>query len=271
MCTRQLYLNWRFKKLVYAQNSSSLRGRYVPILPLSGFRRDQIILEVRYEQALPLWDRAGQVWEAIGRNFKSFKIQSAAPNEAVFFGDNRFTMAVSLERASITDHRPQGTPETTFDVFKSFTDAAISTLGVRALSRLGNRYVYALECKSREDMAERLRQALPGLIPPRPLFSFEPKEFAPSLVLESNDGALAGIFRLHQREQSINFQPPPDALASGVERIERTVFAVVLDFDFSTRKTMAVESFETKSWLQGTYKTMTRDVDGFLNWAEGLK
>jgi hypothetical protein len=57
----------------------------------------------------------------------------------------------------------------------------------------------------------------------------------------------------------------------GLEKTEKGSHEVVLDIDFSTKKPIATESFETKSWLQGWNKTITRDADAFLSLAEGCR
>jgi hypothetical protein len=244
----------------------------VPTFPFSSFRRSQAILELQFaERALPLWDRSGELWSAITKGFKAATLRSAAPNQTIFVGDGRYTMEVTLEKASITDHNPQGSAETTFDVFKAFADNALATLNVRVLKRVGNRYLFTLQCKSREDAAEKLRRALPNFIPTKPLFSFEPSEIIPGLTLEGNDGEVGCHFKLYQREAKVEFDPPPDTSALGVEKIDKTSFDLVLDLDMFTRLTIPVESWEPKSWMQGTYRTMTHDADALLSWAETLK
>jgi hypothetical protein len=244
----------------------------VPTFPFSGFRRNQAILELQFsERALPLWDRAGELWSAITEGFKETKLRSAAPNQTIFVGDGRYVMEVTLEKASITDHNPQGSAETTFDVFKAFADKTLATLNVRVLKRVGNRYLFTLQCKSREDATAKLKRALPGFIPTAPLFSFEPNEIIPSLSLEGDDAEIGCHFKLYQREAKVEFDPPPDTTALGVEKIDKSSFDLVLDLDMFTRQAIPVESWEPKSWLQGTYRTITRDADALLGWAETLK
>lgn len=244
----------------------------MPTFPFSSFHRSQAILELQFaDRALPLWDRAGELWAAITKHFKETDLRSASPNQTTFVGDGRYTMEVTLEKASITDYHPQGSAETTFDVFKVFADHALAMLAVKSLKRVGNRYLFTLQCKSREDATAKLKRALPNFLPTKPLFSFEPTEIIPSLTLEGDDGEVGCNFKLYHREARIDFTPPPDASALGIEKIDKKSFDLVLDLDMFTRQAIPVESWEPKSWLQGTYRTMTRDADALLDWAESLK
>jgi len=187
------------------------------------------------------------MWQQIGRHFKDLKLRNATPNECIFFAGDRFTMLVTLEKASITDHKPLGGTDANFDLYKAFADATIQTLDVRFLKRVGNRYLFTLQCKSRVDAIGKLQQALPRLVPTRPIFAFEPKEILPSIAFEGDDGDLGCHFKIYYRENKIELEPPPEALAQGLEKIDRTSFEIVLDLDLFTRQPLPVESFEPKA------------------------
>jgi hypothetical protein len=65
------------------------------------------------------------------------------------------------------------------------------------------------------------------------------------------------------------FIPPPDASVAGLEKVEKQMFHLILDLDFYSKKPMASESFDAKSWLMGWNRAITRDADASLDLAGG--
>jgi hypothetical protein len=226
----------------------------VAALLFSSFRRTQAIFEVRFEGAYLLWDKTGVLWTAIGSNFKTFRRSNITPNEQTFFGDDRFTMAVSIERASITDNQPHGTVDKTIETFADFVGKALEILEVDVLTRVGNRYLYCIECKSMADARQRVREAIPHAVPQKNLFSLQPAFATPSFKIDGDDGELAYVAQLYQREQKIEFSPPPEAAAIGVEKTEKAIYQVVFDIDFSTKKPIPTEGFDAKLGYKGGTK-----------------
>jgi hypothetical protein len=241
----------------------------VAAFAFSNFRRTQVVFEIKFENEHLLWDRAGALWDAIGTQFRKLKHTTVNPNEQMFFGDDRFTMIVSLERASITDNRPHGSLESTFDLFSTFATRVIKMLEVKVLTRVGNRYFYTIECKSMEDARRKAEAAIPNAVPKKTLFSMEPPNITPAFKLDANDGELAYIVQLYHREVKIEFSPPPEAMALGMEKTEKQAYQLVFDADFFTTAPIATESFDARTWLQGWNKAVTRDADTFLSLAEG--
>lgn len=118
------------------------------------------------------------------------------------------------------------------------------------------------------DARHRVREAIPHAVPQKNLFSLQPDFATPSFKIDGDDGELAYVAQLYQREQKIEFFPPPEATAIGVEKTEKAVYQVVFDIDFSTKKPIPTEGFDAKTWLQGWHKTITRDADAFLTMTE---
>jgi hypothetical protein len=246
-----------------------IKGLSVAAFPFSSFRRTQVIFEVRFDENYLVWDRSGVVWRNVGRNFKNLKSQSASPNQVTFMGDDQFVMAVTPDRASITDHRPQGGIDGTIEPLATFVRTVIENLDVTVLTRVGNRYLYSIECKSLEEARRKAQAATPLAVPKKKLFSIEPARIAPSFKIEGDDGELGYIAQIYPREQRIGFSPPPDAAAIGLEKVEKISSELTFDIDFFTKKPIPVSGFDAKSWLQGWHKTITREADAFLALAEG--
>jgi hypothetical protein len=234
--------------------------------PFSAFRRNQLVFELRYAPAYAFWDRAGLLSTEIGQLFKTFQNTSAQPGQVTFTADDRYALAASLDRASITDHQPQTNLESTFEIFAAFSDIVATRLSIQIFTRIGARYFYTIECKSLKEARDKAKLAVITTMPSR-LFGIDLISAAPMFRLEADDGELAFNAQIYARENRVDFIPPPDASALGIEKVEKLTFQLVLDVDFFTKKPVARESFEAKSWLMGWSKSITRGADEFLNLA----
>ena len=73
---------------------------------LSHFSLHQAILEIRYQDALLLWDRSGLLWHEIKKIKPEIKMQDAKPLVTTFFLDNKFDLTVKTDRSHIVDTKP---------------------------------------------------------------------------------------------------------------------------------------------------------------------
>jgi hypothetical protein len=119
-----------------------------------------------------------------------------------------------------------------------------------------------------EDARRKAQAMFPTATPKKRLFALDPSCIAPALKIEGDDGELGCTAQVYPREQKVEFTPPPDAAAMGVETTDKTVYELVFDVDLFTKKFVKLESFETKSWLMGWHKSVTRDADAFLSLGE---
>jgi hypothetical protein len=129
------------------------------------------------------------------------------------------------------------------------------------------RHLYTLDCKSAEEARAKAQLAAPNVLPKKHLFGLPPESVSPTYKIEASDGELAYTAQLYVREQKMDFAPPPDATALGMETIQKEVFQLVLDFDFFTKKPVARESFDPMAWLTGWHKAINKDADEFLELA----
>ena len=103
-------------------------------------------------------------------------------------------MLASLERASITDNSPHGSLESTLDLFAAFAGHVIEILNVKVITRVGNRYIYTIECKSSEDARRKAEEAIPQAVPKRALFAIEPLNATPAFKLDATTAPSATLY-----------------------------------------------------------------------------
>jgi hypothetical protein len=243
----------------------------VPPYPLSSFQRTQVTLELRFDEAFLLWDRTGALWEAVRRQFRTLKHSQVTPNQTTFTGDNRFALSVSLDRASITDHKPSAGATSTVDVMSKFTAVVLEHLEVSVLKRVGTRFIYSHRCKSSEDARAKLAEAMPLGFGGASFFNIKAERFAPHVKFDVNDGELGYTIQFHSNEKKFEFSPPPEMSMLNLELRDETVHELQLDLDFFTMQPLPTESFDAHVWLTGWNKSISRDADSLLDRLKGFK
>jgi len=237
----------------------------VPPYPLSSFRRSQVTLELRFDEAFVLWDRAGALWEAVRRQFRTLKHSQVTPNQTTFTGDNRFTLVVSLDRAVITDHKPSGGTTATLDVMSKFAEVVLQHLEVPVLKRVGTRIIYSLRCKTSDEARAKLAEAMPLSFGEATFFNIKPTQFSPHLKIDVSDGELGYTVQFHKNEKKYEFDPPPEVSDLNLEPRNEAIEELTLDFDFFTTQPIPTESFDVRVWLAGWNKSLSRDADNLLD------
>ena len=223
--------------------------------------------EMRYDEAFLLWDRSGELWNASRTLFNRLKVNQAVPNQTTFIADDRYILNVMINRTAVTDHRPTGSSEKIAETIATFANLVSQTLDLSVLNRVGTRYQFSMKCKTVEEARARAAEAIPAFGSYPKLFNIAPTSCGPTVKIEADDGDLAFVAQLYAQEKKYEFNPPPDlAEASGLERTEQSIFELVLDFDFSTKKPIPVSAFDAHSWLVGASKAISRDADLFLNY-----
>ena len=232
----------------------------------SSFRKRQLTLEMRHDEAFLLWDFAGRIWQTLGSHFRDLKSRQASPNETIFFADGRYALNVSLQRASVTDFAPTSTWDDTNKTLAAFVSVVSEALNLRTLTRVGARFMYALEFKSLEDARKKAQDFGWAALPTKSLFRIEPRSVGPTFKLEVDDGELAYVAQIYPQEKKVAFLTTPDAAAVfGLKDVKKERYDLILDLDFATKKPVRMESFDTMSWLAGWQRAINQDAETFLN------
>jgi hypothetical protein len=237
----------------------------VTSLPFASFEKQDITFELRFSQAFALWDRAGALWRSVGSNFTKLVHAKVSPNDILFTADARYTLNVALDRAAITDSLPERRPEKCFDLMSSFAAAVIDILEVQTLERIGTRFKYALPCSSLDDARAKVADLGLVAVPQKMMFNVNASNVGPSFKIEGDDGEIGYIVQIYPHQRKFEFTPSPEMRALNIEVAEKTLYEVMLDLDFSTKKPMPVESFNAKSWLAGWHKVVNRDAEAVLS------
>lgn len=120
------------------------------VLQLEDFALESAAFEVRYENALMLWDRAGTTWTEVEQALPGLKLIGAEPAKTAFQLDRRFQMTVALEMANVIAVKPskQDLEEQLPKIADEVIDSMVRNLRIRAFTRVGFRLTFHREYKS---------------------------------------------------------------------------------------------------------------------------
>ena len=135
-----------------APASTEIADNVVSPLSLSAFKLEQATVEIRYPLALPLWDKAGALWQSMQDKWPDLTNVSAEPAKTVFKRPNA-NLVVEMEAARLTSTAPGRPLEEFGKDAKEFVNAVIQHLKITGLKRVGFRLVYYRDCGSREKAA----------------------------------------------------------------------------------------------------------------------
>lgn len=238
--------------------------------PLSSFQRSYVTLELRFDEAYALWDKAGALWGAMRRHFKTMKSAQVTPNQTTFNADGRFALVVSLDRAIITDHKPSGGASSTIDAMSNFVGTVFEHLRVPVLNRVGTRTAFVMKCKSPDEGRQKLAQMLPLNFGGATLFNIKPERISPHLKIDVSDGELGYTAQVYVSERKYDFEPPAEIVAAiSLEPVHQTISELTFDVDIFTVEPMPTESFDVRTWLSGCNKSIARDADKLMEVMKG--
>ncbi|MFZ3207368.1 MAG: hypothetical protein WA140_00820 [Geobacteraceae bacterium] len=110
-------------------------------LNLDAFKLSQAIFEIQYNEAYLLWDKSGEIWSNVSREWPNLKIQKAEPNNTTLSVDN-FQLSATLNKSNIIDLNPSSSLSEFITRTDKFIKIISNTLKIREYSRIGFRLIY---------------------------------------------------------------------------------------------------------------------------------
>jgi hypothetical protein len=232
---------------------------------LDTWKITQAILDLRYDFAFSLWDRAGAFWNAASDQWDELSIQEAAPNKTNAALGNRFTISVMTERANITNYLPTQPLDGFIDKTATFTDLLEGHLDVEVYNRIGFRIKYFKPFDEMEAATEQLLQAEVIHVPEGPHFGIDGPPSKANYVTRIEGESHGATVRLHTFNQAVDFGVGPKAQWTDLKASRQTRKGIVFDVDYYTTKPSEVEQVGVQPWLEDAHRLIRRDAGAFLN------
>lgn len=231
--------------------------------PFSSYSRRQATFEIRYPQPFLLWDRSGELWNSTSKIFSSLVMNSAAPNNMTFSAENRYTLAVTHERAFIIDNRA----DKMTDQLARFIEIVIGTLELKLLDRVGIRLQYAIDCETKKEAADIIAAYKLTSEVNSKLFDVDPVTIVPAFRVEGTDDQLGYLFQFGHRQRKVEFNVSAEIADLDIPSMDREIDQVAVDLDLFTAIPTSTASFSATEWLNKCTRAASRDIPKLLGQA----
>ncbi len=227
-------------------------------LAFDSLRMEKLVLEVRYEPALMIWDRAGTVGSRIKSRWPSFKIMQSEPAVQAFAINNRFEVRVSLDRSAVMDTQAKkGEVPDFVEMSKYVVELLIEQLRVDEFTRIGFRPSFVRRCKSAREAAGLFMTTGAIRVPD----SYQGgSEF--SVVLRSDTESIGRRAQLATRSRKEEVSPP---LGSSIEATKELFEEIVFDLDYYTKATVKASNFSVETWVDQGLRQASEDARRILD------
>jgi hypothetical protein len=233
------------------------------MLDLNTFTLQKSVLEIRYDPAFPLWDRAGMLASRLRKTFAQLKNKEARPNQQVYVLNDKSTLQIEFEKSIVISNFPPNN----LDDFKSTAEKAfasvIETLELAALSRVGFRVFFEKSFDSKKAASEFVIDQMTVFKRAGKYFNIEGKVLNPHFGLRWEDEAIGCLVTLQTIETKLEIEVPPGF--GEVQSIDKQKNIAQLDIDYYAHATMPVSKFSVPALVENWMKLIRRDVAGFLN------
>jgi hypothetical protein len=218
--------------------------------------------ELRYDQAYLLWDKAGAIWQDIRKANPNIKLREAGPAKVVMTIDRRFQLTIELDKLNISVFTPPSSMDDFIDLCMSVVRTSVHTLEIPLFSRVGLRVIYRQNFKSRAEASNALISTKMMKIPEGKHFGIEGEPRLPHYSIRWEGDKLGVQVIVQAQERKIMVEP---ALGETiVEPIEKDVFELVFDTDYSTIGTVESGQFRASEWITNGMRVIRRDSRAFL-------
>ena len=231
-------------------------------LSLSTFKLSQAVLEVRYEKAYRLWDYSGRLWGSVARMWPNLIPDTAQPNVSTFHLDNRYQLAVAMEKSHIVDMIPISSLKDFFERAKDFVKLITKFLEVEYFTRVGFRLVYIKGFPNRQQAADAMLSTKMLMVPEGQHFGIQGKAFLPKYALVWEGESVAARILLEVRDKKVDFDPPPDI--EELSSVHLKKYELFYDIDYYTLGQISTGQLDVMEWLSQVYHLVKRDSKSFL-------
>jgi hypothetical protein len=230
-------------------------------MDLSDFKIQQVVFEVRYEEAFILWDVAGRVHRELARLWPGVTLEKSEPNQQFLKGDSaeihtgiKQSRVALLGPPSITKFNDQLTE--TFAIWTTL-------LEVTRLTRVGTRVIFARKFPSIDAASKAVIDL--GLIryPPPPIFNHKTPPYGAqvNIVWQDEEAQTRFVAKAEHQTMEIAVIDAPGAKET------RTSDTMVIDIDRATRGTVELSKLRVAHWMEGVRHVIARDVPRLLKQA----
>jgi hypothetical protein len=231
-------------------------------LDLATFPLKQATIEIRYNNAYQLWDRAGKLWSTVCGLQPSAKVNDAKPSKLTFYIDNKFTLGSELGKSYLFDVKPSTSLKEFTEMADQFLNVVMDVLEISELNRIGFRLQYA---KHYDDQSKASNAMLDyGIIktPTGKYFNIEGDVILPQYAFVWQGKSTALKVNMTVQDKTLDFNPLPNV--DGIEPYHSLKHELMIDMDYYTTAPILRGQFKVSEWLTQSYHLIKRDINKFI-------
>jgi hypothetical protein len=223
--------------------------------------------EVRFDDAYPLWDRAGLLWNKASRVFPGLERRHVDPSRVVFNTTEKpeRELTVELNRLGFVEFDPDRQLRHFADGVDEFAGIATELLEIEQYQRTGLRLMFRKQFSDATQAATSLSstQFYNKLSSFEKLFGVAGPIIQPELVFRREDGKNGFALRLKVDTQKLDIGPVlgwPDLPLP----IAKTRHWLVVDVDCYIQAPVLADALVFGEWIRQTAHIIRRDSTRFL-------
>jgi hypothetical protein len=229
---------------------------------LTAFAFQQATIEIRYDDAMLLWDRSGALWSNVKAQKPEIKVNNAKPNQSTFFLDDRYTLSSQINTAFVIDTSPASSLKEFIELSHQFLNTVMDTLEIKEITRIGFRLLHNKFYDDREKAANGFLEFGLMKIPSGKHFNIDGKLFLPQYAMVWEGKSTAMKVNLLVRDKKIDFDPSPNT--DDIRPFHFLKHELMIDLDYYTLAPILRGQFNVSEWISQSYHLIKRDIKGFL-------
>lgn len=230
------------------------------MLEFAQFKLTRLVLELRFDAAYLLWDRAGAIFTRLALMWPGTKLAEANPAQQVLKGEN-IHLVTSLQSVRLILFRPTTIMQRAAAIEQT-VKVWVEQLELQEFTRVGTRCLFNRSYESEEAANGASVEAALVATPRSPIFGFRTPVSATETVVVWKDQDLVTRLAIKPEHKRLQFSDVEDFPE---EKIDRTLHSVLIDFDHATAGKVDATKFRTQDWLKGVQHIIHRDMPRYLN------
>ena len=231
-------------------------------LDLSSFKLNQATMEIRFNNAYTLWDRAGQIWSKASSKWSNLKMGKAEPMVTKFLVDDRYELSIKLDVAHLIDLTPSSNLKEFMANAELFVTLVADTLDITEFTRLGFRLIYCKRFPNKTEAADSLISTKMISVLSGKHFNIEGKVLMPNYSLRWEGVSMGVRVALLARDKKIDLNVNPGMEEITPVHVERS--ELIYDIDYYTLKNTKKGQLNVKEWISQAYHLVKRDSNVFM-------
>lgn len=227
------------------------------MLSLEDFKIDRQVFEAKYPPNYLLWDRSGEMWATIARDFDGLKLVSAVPNTTQFESAS-FYLVVEQEVLRITSKDDTPT-EKLIENAQSFFKVVVRFLEIELFTRLGLRTIWG----KRFGTLTEVREAIKDFQMVRDFraeeFGLKPNPPGVDLKITSEDKENGITIGLRTEKRHMEPQIPWE-FQSDYDWTPKDRFALVVDVDYFTVSQVRKDQLDAEEWIGSSLRRIKKGL-----------